>query len=284
MTQLIPVGRPIGQWLCAVLCTVAVRPALADSISRQAEPQAVTAETDVSLGRALFDRGKALYEANQLREACEAFAQSHSMRPDTTALLALATCHRDQRRLGSALAEFTEGQARAHRESDAAVEQYAAHELAALQTRLSTVLVEVSPPVAAIPGLELEVDGYFIEASAWNVPVPYDGGEHTISARAPGRHPWRTTKTLQPASHPLRVRVPMLEEDERAAEERPPIGSMPFVFAPHDALAAGAVPWGPLEGWGVTSMGVGAMSLGMMVPILLGAKAFQSDPGRAGVR
>ena len=249
-----PRSRPAAQRqlrrLCGA-CLLLPRVALA-----QASAGDVSAATGASTSeaQALFERGWASFKAGDLDSACPKFAQSLRLEANDGTLLALATCHQKQHKLASAWFEFTEAEARARRHGDLTRAQYAQSALAELQPRLSSVLLEVSPDVAALAGLALSIDGSVVAASDWNAQLPLDGGTHRVEASAPEREPWQREFSLEPEASSARVPVPMLTLLGPAAAP-PPVASS----IDRDESSR----WGSLEWWGIGSAGAGALSLGI---------------------
>src|SRR5262249_38364237 len=62
-----------------------------------------------------------------------------------------------------------------------------------------------------ITGLEVLRDSEPVNPASWNHALPIDGGTYTITARAPGRTPWSTAKTIKVDSDAQVVEIPRLE-------------------------------------------------------------------------
>jgi hypothetical protein len=251
-------------WLFAVPEALAQSPAPANQ-------QAAVAST----AEELFERATSLFEAGYVEEACPKFAESHRLKPDTRALLALATCHKEQHKYATAWAEFKAGETRARSEGEAPIEQYARDALLQLQPLVSTVLVEVGPTVAAIPELALSVDGSDLPRPTWNTKVPLDGGKHEILATAPHRTPWRHELTLAIGSDEAHVAVPVLDQQPPPAA---PVASLPAPAAPiaptaaeHDEPESGG--WNSLQWAGMAMTGMGVVSFGTSVALALDARS-----------
>jgi hypothetical protein len=252
-----------ARWASALVAVSIGRSVLAqDTVPAEQSPRP-PAQTDVA--QALFDEARALFEAGNLTAACPKFAKSYELEPDTGALLASASCHRELLQLATAWREFEASRARARGERNAERERYAANALRELAPLLSTVHVEVPPAVAAIPGLELRVDGAALPWGVWNTVVPLDGGRHVLVASAPEREGWRSEFELEPQSDSARVVVPMLKEPPpvTVANAVPSITTSAPSVLPPPADQPESPRWGSLEWAGVATASAGVLGLGI---------------------
>lgn len=222
----------------------------------RAAQSSASSPADVAAAEALFQQGRALLEAGDHAEACPKLEASHRADPATGTLIALAACHELAGRLASAWAEFTEAAGRAAREGRSDRQQLASERAAALEPRLSTLTLRVSPALAGLEGFELRRSGRTIARGAWNAPVPVDGGEYVLEAAAHGRQTWRTTLRIAPERHAAVLTVPVLAPLADASTRRtPPRTARPVEPSPRGFRA--------LEWAGVTSAGAGVLSLGV---------------------
>lgn len=222
---------------------------------------------------ALFQQGRALYEAGRYAEACPKLAESQRIDPATGTLLALALCHEGERKLASAWAEFTTVEGEARRAGRKDRETIAREHAAAIRPRLSTLLINVPPEVSALPGLELKLDGTTLGPASFGVTVPVDGGEHEISASAPGKRAWKDRVSVKTASHAVKVTVPPLDEAAQpaASEPRPsgPRPSEPVARAPERDAPSKS----PRSTIGLIIAGTGLAAIGVGSYLALTAKA-----------
>jgi hypothetical protein len=266
-----------ARWACVLVAMCSARPASAQNAApAERPPEAVAERADAARAQVLFEEAKALLAVGDLEAACPKFVKSYELDPDTGALLASASCHRERHQLATAWRELEQGRSRARVEGNAERERYAANALREIAPLLSTVHVEVPPAVAAIAGLELRVDGATLPWGVWNSSVPLDGGRHVLEATAPAREGWRDEFELQPESDSARVAVPMLKEppprQESVAENtQPASGSEPLPAQEPESLR-----WGSLEWAGVATAGAGVLGLGV------GAYFFSSALAKSG--
>jgi hypothetical protein len=219
-------------------------------------------DADTAAAEALFQQGRALLEAGQTGEACPKLAESQRLDPATGTLIALAACHEQQNKLASAWSEFTEAAGRAERESRPDRRQLASERAQRLEPRLSTLTVQVSPAVAAVQGLELTRSERALGRGAWNVPVPLDGGEYVIEARAPRMKTWRAILKIADAGDRQVVVIPELIPEPPA-----PVASPPPVPPPAPAIDLPVAPkpqgLSQLQWVGIGSGAVGVVALGV---------------------
>jgi hypothetical protein len=236
-------------------------------------PASFAQSTDPVASEALFQEGNRFFDAGNFEEACPKLAESYRLEPGTGTLLKLALCHERQGKLASAWTELTEAQGRSKREGDAQRERYARERVAALQPRLSTLLIRVAPEVAATEGLELARDGVVLGQSSWNLRLPIDGGEHSIVATAPGKQPYRRSVRIANEAEAAEVMVaelldikeqPPPEQQPPSEQPRPPEQQPPPMIESDGAVERDSGnAWGGLEWAGVATAGAGVVALGL---------------------
>lgn len=170
-------------------------------------PRAALA-ADSAAAEALFVDAKKLMAEGRLVEACAKFEESLHMEEGIGTLYNLADCHERIGKTASAWGEFTSAAALARAQGQAAREQAAHQRAAALEPRLSKVVVRVNAPR---PGLVVKRDETVVGPGQYGTPIPIDPGEHTISASAPQKKPW-STKIQIAGTAPSTVDVPNLED------------------------------------------------------------------------
>src|SRR5262249_10503610 len=136
---------------------------------------------------ALFDEGNRLMAQGQLVEACAAFEASNRIAPRSGVLLRLGECREQNLQLASAWAAYRSAAAMA---GNIPERETAATPASGVEPRLSHLEVSVSKQ-SLIGGLDILCDGKRLVPRLWNRPLPLDGGDHVISARAPGRRDWQ---------------------------------------------------------------------------------------------
>src|SRR5207244_2156613 len=131
--------------------------------------------------------GKALMAQGDYARACPKLQESYNQDPATGTLLALGLCQEQRGALASAWTIYSQVASRAHAEGRSDREQAARERVTALTPRLSKLIVQVPPQVAALPGLIVRRDGQPLAAAAWGSAVPADAGEHVIEVSADGK-------------------------------------------------------------------------------------------------
>lgn len=176
-----------------------------------AAPQA-RAQNDKAAAEALFDDAKKLMEAKRYPEACKKFADSQKLDPGVGTLLNLGRCYKENGQTASAWSTYREAasQARAEQQSDR--EDLARDEAAQLEPRLTKLVIEVSPPAAALQGLEIKRDGAAVPQGLWGVPAPVDPGVRSIDVTAPGKKPIHLEARTEGYGTTSKVVIPALED------------------------------------------------------------------------
>jgi hypothetical protein len=161
-----------------------------------------------TVAQQLFEEGRTLVAAGKHEEACGKFEESHRLEPATGTLLNLALCNEQRGRTASAWLNYHDALTRMAREQDPR-QELASQRVAALEPRLSRVLVNVSEPRP--DGLWVSLDGVQLGSASWGVALPVDPGSHTLRAGAPARRAVEL-EVAAPAEGAVRaVEVPALE-------------------------------------------------------------------------
>ncbi|MRG92289.1 hypothetical protein [Polyangium spumosum] len=155
----------------------------------------------------LFEEGRALLEQSRLPEACQKFAESDRYDPSVGTRLNLGDCHERQGKTASAYGHFGDAARLARERGDRSREVVAEERRRALEEKLSRV--RVTAP-AAVPGLEVELDGKVLGAAVFGTALPVDPGKHEVEARAPGRRVFREEKVVPAGPATVEVVVPEL--------------------------------------------------------------------------
>jgi PEGA domain-containing protein len=192
----------------ALCCLVAFSGAMVTSGQARA--------SDVAAAEALFRDGSQLLEAGRVDEACPKFAASQKTDPALGTLFYLAVCHEKQGLTASAWAEFSSATDWAQRSNQPERELFGHKHLAALEAKLSTVVIR-----ASTSGLQLRVDEGLVTGAALGTPLPLDPGEHTIEASAPGYEPWHTRITVAAVRKTVTITVPPLTPISVPADSPP---------------------------------------------------------------
>jgi len=181
-----------------------------------ASPHA-SAQNDKAAAEALFDDAKRLMDAKRYPEACKKFADSQKLDPGVGTLLNLGRCYKENGQTASAWSTYREAASQARSESQTDREQLARDEAAALEPRLTKLVIEVNADTAAIPGLEIKSDGAAVPQGLWGVPAPVDPGMRSIDVTAPGKKPLHLDARTEGAGTVARVVIPPLEDGPPAA-------------------------------------------------------------------
>lgn len=182
----------------------------------------------------LFDQGRALLDEGRYAEACPKLAESQRLDPSAGTLLNLADCFDKSGQTASAWVTFKEAARASADRRRPDWERLAQRRAAALEPRLSRLVVEVAPG-SRIDGLSVLVDQLHIAPALYETPIPFDPGPHVVTAEAPGHKPWRTELSLAQADR-RSVSVPRLESESRGAYPVAQSGNV-------DSSAPHRIPW-----------------------------------------
>lgn len=200
--------------------------ALALLVSTGVAPAArAQSAADKAAAEALFDEGKRLREAKRYSEACPKLADSQRLDPAVGTLLNLALCYKEAGQTASAWSTYREAAALAASARQADREQLARDEAAALEPKLTKLIIEVSPEVAKIQGVEIKRDGAAVPQGLWGVAAPVDPGVRSIDVTAPGKKPLHMDAKAEGAGATAKVVVSALEDASSAGAAAVPVAA-----------------------------------------------------------
>lgn len=182
-----------------------------------AEPNA----DDRALATALFQEGRSLMSEGKTAEACPKLQESHRLDPSGGTILNLALCHEQGGLLARSWSEFHEAQSFARRDGRIDRQGAAQSHIAALEPRLSKLTIVV-PEAVRVEGLRIERNGRELAQAAWSTPMPVDGGEHIVSAAAPGKLPFSTSIVIGMESDARTIEIPVLPPLPASKDEPKP--------------------------------------------------------------
>jgi hypothetical protein len=189
---------------------------------------ALAQDTQSAAAEALFGKGRSLMAASRFPEACEAFEAANRIEPGAGVLIALGECREKNGQLASAWAAYRQAQGRA---KDPRKREFLLTAVRAVEQRLSYLTITVEAGVV-VDGQVITSNGAPLEQALWNLPVPVDGGDATVIARAPGHEDWATTVTV-PATHgKVSIAVPRLVASKAIEPEVGEAGVEPTVTSP----------------------------------------------------
>ncbi len=232
---------------------------------------AAHAQTQTALAETLFQTAKKLMADGDYASACPKLAESYRLDPGNGTRLALALCYEAQGKTATAWGIFTDVAAAAKQENRSDREVIARAHIATLEPKLSRLVIDVAPPTANVPGLEVKRDGLLIAQPVWGTAVPVDPGDHVIQASAPGKKRWEAVVNLGPKADKAKLSIPILDDEAVVARPAP---TSPTVRTADPSLAGPeAAGGGPAKtdgssgrtigfvvgGIGIAALGVGAV-------------------------
>ncbi len=205
----------------------------------------------------LFDAADRLVAEGHLSEACPKYEESYRLDPQLGALLHLADCLEQDKRLASAYAAFREASEVAQKKRDER-QALADERSRALAPRLSRLTVDV-PAESRVPGLEVTRDGITLSPGSWGTAIPVDAGEHKLTARATGYVTWEGSVSVAGDAANARIALPPLQRDGglEAAANPSPGGDRASVDQPDRGKTQRTLGF-VAGGVGVLGLGVGA--------------------------
>jgi hypothetical protein len=237
---------PVSALFAAVLL-------LESSASFAAPLRAPLFADDPAAAQALFTDAKRLMSAGKYTDACPKLEESDRASPAIGTKFNLADCYEHVGKTASAWAGFLSVAAAAKNTNQPAREKAARDRAKALEPKLSRIAIVVQE---AVGGLEVKRDDEVIGSVQWGEALPVDPGQHTLTAKAPGKRAWKTIVEIAAGPGSVKVIIPALESEPTpppapvAAAAPPPSPATP---APAESSSSNALPW--------VLVGVGAAAL-----------------------
>jgi hypothetical protein len=227
-----------------------------------AAPAARADASSAAAAEALYNEGKKAEAKGDFNTACPKFAESQKLDPAAGTLLHLANCYEKTQRLASAWATYLEAAAAAHSQGRADWEKAARTKAAAIEPKVSKLIINVDAPAA---GQVIKRDDVEVAAASVGVPIPVDSGAHTITAEAPKKKPFTTTVDVPGGAAKVEAKVPKLEDAPEAtpppATPQPTKEPSPPPPPPHEESGSSRKTIGYIVGGvGVVGLGVGAVT------------------------
>lgn len=226
--------------------------ALALSSAAVAHAQTQPSAQDQAAAEGLFSDAKKLMAAGKVAEACPKLEESQRLDPAPGTEFKLAECYEQTGRTASAWAMFLNVAAVAKTANLPDREKIARDRAAALEPKLSKLVIVVNAPPS---GITVTRDGVTVGAAQWGSGIAVDPGKHTVTASAPGKQPWKTTVDVGGES--TNVTVPPL------------LDATPEPVAKKTAAPEGGPPPEPTKGFGtqrtlaLVAAGVGVVGVGV---------------------
>ena len=192
------------------------------------------ARADAAAARALFDDARKLAASGSYPAACPKFEESYKLDPGMGTLFNLADCWEHLGKTASAWVRFREVADAASRAGQADREKIARNRAAALEPKLSRLVVQVK----AANGVDVTKDGAPFGSAQWDTPIPVDPGAHTLEAKAPLKMPWSRTVDVPANGTTITIVVPALDPAPPSAEAKTSTAGAAAVTAGGSAPAA----------------------------------------------
>ena len=179
-------------------------------------------DTDRQIAQQLFDDGRVLMDDHRYAEACPKFAESQRLDPGGGTLLNLALCHEEEGKVATAWTEFRDAFGQAVKDERRDRQELAKEHIDALAKRLSRIIVEVPPSLAA-RGPAVQLDASRLPEAAWNTPIAVDPGEHRVTVTVSGAAPANAIITVTEAgkTYALAAPEPLATQPASPSNEAP---------------------------------------------------------------
>ncbi|MET0594557.1 MAG: hypothetical protein ABW133_17790 [Polyangiaceae bacterium] len=191
-----------------------LRGALAVVLAASALTTNAVAQTasDKAAAEGLFDQGRAAMQEGDFSKACGLLERSQHIDPAIGTLLYLAECYEKAGRVASAWATFREAADAASTAKEPQRARTGRERAQRLEPLLSRLTIQVASETQQLTGLTVDRKDKQIQSALFNVPVPTDPGEYTITATAPGYESWSGTVTVPEKAGRVSINVPALKK------------------------------------------------------------------------
>jgi serine/threonine-protein kinase len=167
---------------------------------------------DPAAAQALFSEAKKLMTAGKYADACPKLEESERASPAVGTKFNLSDCYEHIGKTASAWAGFLSVAAAAKNANQGAREKAARERAKALESKLSRIAIVV-PDTSNVASLEVKRDDEVVGSGQWAEALPVDPGQHTITATAQGKRPWKTIIEVAPAGGSAKVIIPALDDE-----------------------------------------------------------------------
>jgi hypothetical protein len=191
-----------------VLTSIVVAPLVV--FSALVEGASVAEGAEPTTAEALFRDARELIVKGDYAAACPKLEESQRLDPAPGTEFNLARCYELTGRLASAWGAYVEVASITHSAGQAAREQHARERVAAIEPRLSYVVVKMQH--ASNAGVHLTRDGAEMPLAQLEVAIPIDGGEHVLRATAEGKQAWERRFRVDQDAQRITIDVPALED------------------------------------------------------------------------
>jgi hypothetical protein len=159
---------------------------------------------------ALFREARQNLTEGNYSAACPKLEESQRLDPATGTLFNLARCYELAGRLATAWTAYIDVAEQTHRDAQHQREAAARERIAALESRLSFLVVRLTEPLPA--SIHLLLDGKDMPLARAGVAVPIDAGEHALRASAPGKRDWDARFRVEGDTQRVELLVPALDD------------------------------------------------------------------------
>jgi len=157
-----------------------------------------------------FDNGMALMKKGDYVRACPLLERSVKLDPAMAASFRWAECLEKIGKLASAWRQFTAVASAARAAGMRDRETVASERAAALDPRLSRLLIVVPDEVADLPDAKIARNGAVVPRELWDEAVPVDEGNHALIVTASGKEVWVSVVMVQGEGTTTTASVPVL--------------------------------------------------------------------------
>ncbi len=182
---------------------------IVESSHAQAPAAAGPSATDQAAAQALFDNARKAMDSGDFAHACPMFESSQKLDPQPGTQFNLAACYDKGGKAASAWITYQDAASASAAAGRPEWAEKAKEKAATIEPRVAKITIM---PVTAYAGFEVRRDGVVVEAGAFNVALPIDGGEHVIEATAPHKNKWRT-KIKVADGQSAKVKIPALTDE-----------------------------------------------------------------------
>ncbi len=206
-----------------LVASVAIASTSATRTSAQPSDPQRTAAAQV-----LYDEGMTALEAKDFGKACPKFEEAMRLVPEGIGVkLMLAECYEGAGRLASAWALYKVVEQEASRAKQKERQAKAEKRVAALESTLARVTVEVAPDVRTAADLVVTRGGVQVGASQWGAAIPVDRGDVLVSAKS-ARGTFERTVTVEDGARvtivvdalvPGQAPAPLVPQASESAQE-----------------------------------------------------------------
>ncbi len=221
--------------------------------------------SEAAQAQAAFDEAKTLIMRGDWAAACPKLEKSLRLEPRPTTQYRLAECYERTEKVAAAWRAYSEAASAASTAGEPQRAEFAKQRAKRLEPMVAFLMLSI-----ADHGATVHVDGRPLDDSDSDLKLAVDPGDHTVSARAPGKETFYSKVKLLAGSTTV-LTIPILDPSGGKSESRASVGQSGFQND-RDKKRPSTNILRSLRPWGIGFAGIGLLSAGIGTLVYVGGQ------------